>query len=110
MLICRDGPIGEEDLHQRTSLDRGELEACLRKLVESGRAERAEDGRYDAAALVIPLGSSAGSEAALFDHYARLARRGGLTVSPIDSNKWNVTESGATSNSSRPFFLLSAMV
>jgi hypothetical protein len=74
MLVYRDGPIGQDELHQRTSLERGELEACLSRLVDSGRIQRAEDGRYDSSSLVLPLGSAAGSEAALFDHYQAVVR------------------------------------
>jgi hypothetical protein len=74
MLIYRDGPVGEEELHQRTSLDLGALGACLSQLADAGRIQRGEDGRYDASSLVLPLGSSAASEAALFDHYQAVVR------------------------------------
>jgi hypothetical protein len=74
MLVYRDGPIGEEDLQKRTSLDQPALGACLSQLVAAGRIERSDDGRYDAGSLVLPLGSSAGSEAALFDHYQAMVR------------------------------------
>ena len=35
---------------------------------------KVEGGRYDAGKLVLPLGSSAGYEAALFDHYQAVVR------------------------------------
>ena len=74
MLIYRDGPIAEDELARRTSLDADALKACLGELVASGRAQQGEEGRYDARTLVLPLGSSAGYEAALFDHYQAVVR------------------------------------
>jgi len=74
MLIYREGPIAEEEVARRTSLGADTLRTCLGELVASGRAHRGDDGRYDAGTLVLPLGSSAGFEAALFDHYQAVVR------------------------------------
>jgi hypothetical protein len=74
LLIYREGPIAEDELARRTSLDAEALAVCLGELVASGRAQKGEDGRYDAGTLVLPLGSSAGYEAALLDHYQAVVR------------------------------------
>lgn len=74
MLVYREGPITEDELAQRISLERETLAKGLRELVASGRAQELEGGRYDAGKLVLPLGSSAGYEAALFDHYQAVVR------------------------------------
>ena len=74
MLIYREGPIAVDELARRTSPGEASLASCLAELVTSGRAAQREDGRYDAGTLVLPLGSSAGFEAALFDHYQAMVR------------------------------------
>jgi hypothetical protein len=91
-LIYRDGPLSDSELAQRTSLSSATLEACLGQLLLNDRVQRDPQGRYRARAIVLPLGSSAGWEAALFDHFqavvktmvARL-RRGADTSSEAES-------------------------
>jgi predicted HTH transcriptional regulator len=56
MLVYREGPITEDELARRISLERETLGKSLRELVASGRARELEDGRYDAGKLVLPLG------------------------------------------------------
>lgn len=74
MLVYREGPVEEDELARRISIEREALGLCLAELVASGRAVKGEGGRYDAGKLVLPLGSSAGYEAALFDHYQAVVR------------------------------------
>jgi hypothetical protein len=74
MLVYREGPISEDELIRRTGLKRDALTACLRELTDSGRVESGENGLYSARSLVLPLGASAGSEAALFDHYQAVVK------------------------------------
>jgi DNA-binding transcriptional ArsR family regulator len=74
-LVYRDGPLTMDEIAQRAKMGREELEATLTRLLGAGRVDRLErDGtaRYQASALVIPLGASAGWEAAVFDHFKAL--------------------------------------
>jgi DNA-binding Lrp family transcriptional regulator len=74
-LFYRDGPLTVEEIAQRAKMSRDELEATLERLLAAGRIDRMQrDGatRYQASALVIPLGASAGWEAAVFDHFKAL--------------------------------------
>jgi len=74
MLIYREGPISEDELVRRTGLKREALVTCLHELGESARTEVDANGMYLARSLVLPLSSSAGSEAALFDHYQAVVK------------------------------------
>ncbi len=71
-LIYREGPFSVEGLAERTQLDAAELEGWLGRLVDAGRIERNDEAdpvTYHASSLVVPLGSSVGWEAAVFDHF-----------------------------------------
>lgn len=74
MLIYREGPLSEEELAARTSLKADALAACLVELVRSTRVQRDEDGLYRSGSLALPLGSTAGWEAALFDHFQAVVK------------------------------------
>jgi DNA-binding transcriptional ArsR family regulator len=74
-LFYRDGPLTVDEIAQRAKMDRDELEATLGRLLAAGRIDRLERDdmtRYQASSLVIPLGASAGWEAAIFDHFKAL--------------------------------------
>lgn len=74
-LVYRDGPLTIDEIGGRARMGREELEATLSRLLAGGRIERTErEGipRYRASSLVIPLGASAGWEAAVFDHFKAL--------------------------------------
>jgi hypothetical protein len=73
-LVYREGPLDERELSARTSLGGEALSRCLGKLLLDQRIEREADGRYRAHAIVLPLGSSAGWEAALFDHFQAVVK------------------------------------
>jgi hypothetical protein len=66
-LIYREGPLSAAELGGK-QLEPDDLEQALGRLVESGRVEFAA-GTYRAKTLVLPLGSSVGWEAAVFDHF-----------------------------------------
>jgi len=68
MVIYREGPLAAPELATRTGLKSELLARCLEELVEAGRIELAEVG-YQSRSLVLPLGTSAGWEAAVFDHF-----------------------------------------
>jgi hypothetical protein len=68
-LVYREGPITLTDL-RKTHVDVAELEPALARLLAAGRVEQSSaDGPYTARSLVLPLGSSVGWEAAVFDHF-----------------------------------------
>jgi hypothetical protein len=68
-LIYREGPITLAEL-RKTHVDVAELEPALGRLLAAGRVEQTSaDGPYTARSLVLPLGSTVGWEAAVFDHF-----------------------------------------
>jgi hypothetical protein len=70
--IHRFGPISRSELVTHIQVETAVLEQCLQLLQSSGRVTLDRAGaetRYTAEHCVIPLGSSAGWEAAVFDHY-----------------------------------------
>lgn len=68
-LIYREGPITLAEL-KKNHADVDELEPALARLVAAGRVEQAvADGPFTARSLVLPLGSTVGWEAAVFDHF-----------------------------------------
>jgi len=71
-LVYRDGPLTIDEIAQRAKMERDELEATLARLLAAGRIDRTDREsvpHYQAGSLVIPLGASAGWEAAVFDHF-----------------------------------------
>jgi hypothetical protein len=68
-MIYREGPQTRAELGQK-QIDEPDLEAALARLVDSGRVELlAQERRYRAKTLVLPLGSPVGWEGAVFDHF-----------------------------------------
>jgi DNA-binding PadR family transcriptional regulator len=71
-LIYREGPCTLTKL-QKAHVDVDELAPALSRLLSAGRIEQVaadgSDGSYTARSLVLPLGSSVGWEAAVFDHF-----------------------------------------
>jgi hypothetical protein len=73
-IVYREGPIAEAELAARTSLPVEALRVCLTELVADGRIEQVEGGAYRSRRIVVPLGASAGWEAALFDHFQAVVK------------------------------------
>lgn len=75
-IIFREGPLSVEEIAKRSQLSIDRLEVILSRLQGEGRLERIVNGDqpplYRAGRLVIPLGASAGWEAAVFDHFKAL--------------------------------------
>jgi len=68
-LIYRQGPCMLVEL-QKAHVDADELAHALARLLAAGRVEQlGPTGPYTARSLVLPLGSSVGWEAAVFDHF-----------------------------------------
>jgi hypothetical protein len=69
------GSIDRDDLAEQVPADDAALDAALRHLIADQRLEvHEEDGKpiYSSRSLLIPIGSTAGWEAAVFDHYQAL--------------------------------------
>lgn len=72
-LVYREGPLTVEEIARRAQAEEAALRPRIERLAEAGRlrVEQNPDGTttYEARALVIPLGSPIGWEAAVFDHF-----------------------------------------
>jgi hypothetical protein len=67
-IIYREGPLDVATLCQRLGRAEADVLGWVSALLASGRVQRREDGSLGADEFVLPLGSSAGWEAAVFDH------------------------------------------
>ena len=71
-LIFREPPLPLDEIARRARLGAEAVEPVLARLVEEGRLERTEHegvAHFQATTLVVPLGATAGWEAAVFDHF-----------------------------------------
>jgi hypothetical protein len=76
-LMYREGPLTLAEIAMRAQTDEGLIETPVLRLVEQGRVQRAVEGeitRYEARALVIPIGAVAGWEGAVFDHFKAVTK------------------------------------
>ncbi len=74
-LLYREEPLTLKEITGLAQSDPAQIEECVERLLASGRIECVDQGdepRYRARALVIPLGSTVGWEAAVFDHFKAL--------------------------------------
>jgi len=95
--LNRYAPATAADLAQAIPIDLEIVEASLQTLLKDGRArqvpgEAEAAPRYECVSCVIPLGSSAGWEAAVFDHFQAMVtavctklRQGSTTASRTDA-------------------------
>jgi len=73
----RDGPISAAQLAANLGLDEGTVVETLERLAQDGRLEALDTNgarTYRCPTCVLPLGSSIGWEAAVYDHYASLVQ------------------------------------
>lgn len=68
VLVYRDGPLTEAELAAQLGRAVDDVAPALQRLMADGRVRRTEAGQLEALEFVIPLGSRAGWEAAVFDH------------------------------------------
>jgi hypothetical protein len=71
-LMYREGPLTLPEIAARAQTEVVAIEAAVERLLAAGRIEQLQDltgARYQARALVIPLGAPVGWEAAIFDHF-----------------------------------------
>jgi hypothetical protein len=73
-MVYREGPIDLSQLAERTSVPLEALRVCVTELAADGRIELGEDQSYRSRRIVVPLGASAGWEAALFDHFQAVVK------------------------------------
>jgi len=66
--LCRDPHRSAAELGQALSLGVEQVESALSALERQGRMRRV-DGRLEVDAMVVPVGATAGWEAAVFDHF-----------------------------------------
>jgi hypothetical protein len=74
-LMYREGPLTLSEIAARAQVEASVVDAPVARLVAGGRVQVRNDGgepRYQAGALVIPLGSSVGWEGAVLDHFKAL--------------------------------------
>ncbi len=76
VIIHHEGPLNIEQVEQRVSLDRNELQAALDALVQDKQVvqEGISPVMYRSDQCLIPLGANAGWEAALLDQFQALVR------------------------------------
>ncbi len=66
--VFRSGPIAESELATLLGRPLPELREVIRRLAFTDRVERLPSGRLRALEFIVPLGSTVGWEAAVFDH------------------------------------------
>lgn len=74
-LLYREVPLGSKQIAAMIHEEPSTAEARLARLVDEGRielVEAADEPKYRARALVIPLGAEGGWEGAVFDHFKAL--------------------------------------
>jgi len=76
-LMYREGPLGLAEIAERARSEEALVEGMVQRLVAAGRLQQVGEGEaalYEARALVIPLGSPVGWEAAVFDHFKAMTK------------------------------------
>jgi hypothetical protein len=73
-LIYREGPLTAEELARLVAIPEATLTKALVDLVARGNIQLAPDGKYSSRSMVLPLGTSVGWEAALFDHFQAVVK------------------------------------
>jgi hypothetical protein len=76
-LLYREGPLSLQEIASKVQTETSMLEEPVKQLVSSGRVQKFAVGgetRYEAKALLIPLGSPSGWEAAVLDHYKAVVK------------------------------------
>lgn len=77
VIVYREGPVTEERLASLARLGSTEVALALARLLESKRVECINTGGgavYHATSFMVPLNSSVGWEAAIFDHFQAMVK------------------------------------
>ncbi len=68
VLVYREGPLDEGRLSELFGRSKADVVEVTERLLADGRVQRLPDGKLSARDFVVPLGSTSGWEAAIFDH------------------------------------------
>lgn len=74
VFVYRNGPLTEAALAEHLARSGEPIGPLVERLIASGRVERAANDQLVAPRFVVPLGSSVGWEAAVFDHLQALVQ------------------------------------
>ena len=74
VMVYREGPVTVSKLSEALCFATDQLTESLARLARDERVRLLEDGRYESANAVMPVGSAAGWEAAMFDHFQAVVR------------------------------------
>jgi hypothetical protein len=96
VLVYREGPVTEARLLERVARPPAELSAAIERLVSEGRVQRLAEGRLGAKDFVVPLGSSRGWEAAVFDHLKAVVQTICQRLQLTDAAAANTSVGGST--------------
>ena len=99
MLVYREGPIAESELVRRISLKPELVRGYLKELLDQSRIELLDDGNYRSGRVVIPIGSAAGWEAALFDHFQAVVKTMCVRLRGSESSTGREPDSGGSTYS-----------
>lgn len=98
-VMYREGPLSLAEIAARAQVDPARIEAAIWGLVQSGRIEHStgpSGDRFEARALVIPLGAAVGWEAAVLDHYKAVVRTILLRLSEQQTSSLEDAAGGST--------------
>ncbi len=69
VVVYREGPIPENRLGETLRMSPDALANSVARLAGDGRVQRLADGTYESTHAVMPVGSGAGWEVGMFDHF-----------------------------------------
>lgn len=98
-VMYREGPLSLVEIAARAQVDVSRIESAIWGLVESGRIQQVAGpggDRFEARALVVPLGSAVGWEAAVLDHYKAVVRTILIRLSQQQASSLEDSAGGST--------------
>jgi hypothetical protein len=98
-VMYREGPLTLAEIAARAQVDVSRIESAIWGLVETGRIQHLKDAdadRFEARALIVPLGSAVGWEAAVLDHYKAMVRTVLIRLSQKQTSALEDSAGGST--------------
>jgi hypothetical protein len=105
VLVYREGPLTAAALAQRLSRSEADLAGTLERLIGDGRVRVTESGRLEALDFVVPLGATAGWEAAVFDHVQAVVQTIGQRLQRARSSEASSADAEGVGGSTYSFDL-----
>jgi hypothetical protein len=105
VLVYREGPFTRAELAARLARPEQQLLPTLQRLMADGRVRQTEAGRLEALDFVVPLGSAAGWEAAVFDHVQAVVQTIGQRLQRARSTEVISADADAVGGSTYSFDL-----